>query len=272
MAGRKRSIHDHDATQGKEVEEQGEESDGDDEKMKKLIPLDEVDVSILKSYGQQGFCSRQIAQREEEIEKHKEIVNRLLGVRESDTGLLPPTNWDLEGDKLMMAQEAPLEVATCTKIIEAPASMSQSGQDSNNNNGQLEGEDPRSPSKPWDRVSPSAQDTQRKYVIKISQVARYVVGLGEKVAPTDVEEGMRVGVDRSKFSIQVPLPSKIDSAVSMMQVEEKPDVSYQDVGGCDDAVKELREVVELPLLSPDRFLKLGIEPPKGALLYGPPGE
>lgn len=57
----------------------------------------------------------------------------------------------------------------------------------------------------------------------------------------------------------------------MMQVEEKPDVTYSDVGGCKEQIEKLREVVETPLLSPERFVKLGIDPPKGVLLYGPPG-
>ena len=57
----------------------------------------------------------------------------------------------------------------------------------------------------------------------------------------------------------------------MMQVEEKPDVTYADVGGCKEQIKKLREVVELPLLEVDRFVTLGIDPPKGVLLYGPPG-
>lgn len=56
-----------------------------------------------------------------------------------------------------------------------------------------------------------------------------------------------------------------------MEVEDKPDVTYDDVGGCADALKELREVVETPLLHPERFTDLGIDPPKGVLLYGPPG-
>ncbi len=57
----------------------------------------------------------------------------------------------------------------------------------------------------------------------------------------------------------------------MMTVEEKPDVTYGDVGGCKEQVGKLREVVEMPLLSPERFVNLGIDPPRGALLYGPPG-
>jgi hypothetical protein len=54
-------------------------------------------------------------------------------------------------------------------------------------------------------------------------------------------------------------------------VEEKPDVTYNDVGGCKEALEKLREVVELPLLHPEKFVTLGIDPPKGILLFGPPG-
>ena len=146
------------------------------------------------------------------------------------------------------------------------------------------------------------------------QMAKFVVALDDKVAPTDIEEGMRVGVDRSKFKIKVPLPPKIDPSVrslwpavpvlgsslfaaplpttqvTMMTVEEKPDVTYDDVGGAEESLEKLREVVELPLLHPERFVSLGIDPPKvrtgmqlspppprslacpqGVLLYGPPG-
>ena len=56
-----------------------------------------------------------------------------------------------------------------------------------------------------------------------------------------------------------------------MTVEDKPDVTYDDVGGCKESLEKLREVVELPLLHPERFVSLGIDPPKGVLLYGPPG-
>ena len=47
-----------------------------------------------------------------------------------------------------------------------------------------------------------------------------------------------------------------------MKVEEKPDVTYSDVGGCKEQIEKLREVVETPLLHPERFVNLGIEPPK----------
>ena len=157
------------------------------------------------------------------------------GIKESETGLSAPSQWDLIADRQMLQEEQPLQVARCTKIINA-------GSD------------------------------DAKYVINLRQIAKFVVGLGEKVAPTDIEEGMRVGVDRTKYAIQIPLPPRIDPTVTMMTVEEKPDVTYDDVGGAGDALEKLREVVELPLLHPERFVTLGIDPPKGVLLYGPPGE
>ena len=60
-------------------------------------------------------------------------------------------------------------------------------------------------------------------------------------------------VDRTKYQIQIPLPPKIDASVTMMQVEEKPDVTYSDIGGCKEQIEKLREVVETPLLSVSAF-------------------
>ena len=59
---------------------------------------------------------------------------------------------------------------------------------------------------------------------------------------------MRVGCERAKYSIQLPLPPRIDPTVSMMEVDDKPDTTYSDVGGCKEQLEKLREVVETPLL------------------------
>ena len=91
------------------------------------------------------------------------------------------------------------------------------------------------------------------------------------MSPLDVEEGMRVGIEKKKYQIVLPLPPKIDPTVSLMTVEEKPSVTYDEIGGCKDQLEKLREVLELPLLNPQVFTQLGIDPPKGVLLYGPPG-
>ena len=107
-----------------------------------------------------------------DIDKLNKRINELVGVKESDTGLSPPAQWDLVSDKQMMQEEQPLQVARCTKII-----------------------------------NPNTDDA--KYVINVKQIAKFVVGLGDRVAPADIEEGMRVGVDRNKYQIQIPLPPKI---------------------------------------------------------------
>mmetsp|Transcript_13061 Transcript_13061/g.19537 ORF Transcript_13061/g.19537 Transcript_13061/m.19537 type:complete len:454 (+) Transcript_13061:103-1464(+) len=224
----------------------------DDDQSAAPPPLDSEDIALLKSYGL-GPYSVPIKEIEEEIKKHQQTVKDLIGIKESDTGLSQPSQWDLVGDKQMMQEEAPLQVARCTKIIAGEEEGAAA------NGGAAGGNDM------------SAQLAGNKYVINVKQIAKFVVGLGEKVAPTDIEEGMRVGVDRAKYSIQIPLPPKIDPTVSLMTVEDKPDVTYEDVGGAKDAMEKLREVLETPLLHPERFVALGIEPPKGVLLYGPPG-
>lgn len=80
-------------------------------------------------------------------------------IQESDTGLAPPHLWDIAADRQRMQEEQPLQVARCTKII-----------------------------------PDEKEDLDKaKYVINVKQIAKFVVNLGERVSPTDIEEGMRVG-------------------------------------------------------------------------------
>ena len=58
---------------------------------------------------------------------------------------------------------------------------------------------------------------------------------------------------------------------SFLVIDEKPNVKWEDIGGLDNEIKKIREVLELPLKKPDTFKKIGIEPPKGILIYGEPG-
>ena len=66
-------------------------------------------------------------------------------------------------------------------------------------------------------------------------------------------------------------PPEADSSIAMLGADEKPDVTYSDVGGMDSQKQEIREAVELPLTHFDLYKKIGIDPPRGVLLYGPPG-
>ena len=55
--------------------------------------------------------------------------------------------------------------------------------------------------------------------------------------------------------------------LKILQVEDKPNVTYNDVGGCKDQIQKLKEVVEASLLHPEKFIQLGIDPPKGLLFF-----
>lgn len=192
---------------------EGDENKPDEKK--KYVPLDEGDIEQLKKYGM-GPYADPIKKVEEENKGLVEEVKKLAGIKESDTGLAHPSQWNLNQDKQLTGKQ-PLQVARCTKII-----------------------------------NPNTEDA--KYMINIKQFAKYVVGLGEKVVATDIEEGMRVGVTLNKHTIELALPPKIDPTVTMMTVEEKPDITYADIGGCNDQMDRLREVVEMPLLNPEKFV------------------
>uniref|UniRef100_A0AAY5LAY5 AAA+ ATPase domain-containing protein n=1 Tax=Esox lucius TaxID=8010 RepID=A0AAY5LAY5_ESOLU len=73
------------------------------------------------------------------------------------------------------------------------------------------------------------------------------------------------------FSICRYLPREVDPLVYNMSHEDPGSVSYSEIGGLAEQIRELREVIELPLTNPELFLRVGIIPPKGCLLYGPPG-
>ena len=207
-------------------------NEADEAEQKDVKALDEGDINILKRYGMGPYATK-VKELEAENKEQIQNINKLVGIKESDIGLALPSTWNLAADKQLMSEDS-LQVAKVTKII-----------------------------------NPRTENA--KYMINLRQIAKFVVGLGKDVTPTDIEEDMRVAVEKHKYRIQIPLPPKIDANVTMMTVEDKPDVTYNDVGGAKEQLQKLKEVVEMPLLNPERFVQLGIDPPKGVLLYGPPG-
>jgi 26S proteasome regulatory subunit T3 len=87
----------------------------------------------------------------------------------------------------------------------------------------------------------------------------------------ELKPNTSIALHRHSSAVVDILPPEADSTISMMTVTEKPDVSYSDIGGMDIQKQEMREAVELPLSYPELYLQLGIDPPKGVLMYGPPG-
>lgn len=80
-----------------------------------------------------------------------------------------------------------------------------------------------------------------------------------------------VGLNRDRFFLIQKLPVEYDFRVKTMEVEENPNQKYQDIGGLDNQIQELIEAIVIPISHGESFRKLGIVPPKGVLLYGPPG-
>lgn len=108
-------------------------------------------------------------------------------------------------------------------------------------------------------------------IVKASSGPRYVVGCRSKVDKTKLKQGTRVALDMTTLTIMRMLPREVDPLVYNMSLEDPGQVSFGGIGGLNEQIRELREVIELPLKNPELFLRVGIKPPKGVLLYGPPG-
>jgi len=112
---------------------------------------------------------------------------------------------------------------------------------------------------------------EEKFIVKASSGPRYVVGCRTKVDKEKLLKGTRVALDMTTLTIMRVLPREVDPVVFNMLNESPGDVSYSSVGGLAEQIRELREVIELPLVNPELFDRVGIKAPKGVLLYGPPG-
>jgi 26S proteasome regulatory subunit T4 len=97
------------------------------------------------------------------------------------------------------------------------------------------------------------------------------VGCRSKVDKAKLKQGTRVALDMTTLTIMRMLPREVDPLVYNMSLEDPGQISFAGIGGLNDQIRELREVIELPLKNPELFLRVGIKPPKGVLLYGPPG-
>jgi len=108
-------------------------------------------------------------------------------------------------------------------------------------------------------------------VVKSSTGPTLVVQVSGFVDVSKLKPGVHVALNQRGSAIVEVLPISEDYYVKAMEVDERPRVRFSDVGGLHEQIRELREVVEIPLKNPELFSRIGIEPPKGVLLYGPPG-
>lgn len=110
-----------------------------------------------------------------------------------------------------------------------------------------------------------------KVVVRSSSGPNLVVNVSSNIDFQKLKPGISVAITQRGSTIVEILPSREDVYVKSFEVVEKPNLHYSEIGGLEEQINELREVVELPLKNPELFKEIGIEPPKGVLLYGPPG-
>jgi len=112
---------------------------------------------------------------------------------------------------------------------------------------------------------------KKKALVKVGPEGKYVVDINPKIDIAKLTPNVRVALKSDSYELHLILPNKVDPLISLMKVEKVPDSTYEMIGGCDKQIKELKEVVELPIKHPELFEALGIQQPKGVLMYGPPG-
>ncbi|KAF8491285.1 ATPase [Gautieria morchelliformis] len=110
-----------------------------------------------------------------------------------------------------------------------------------------------------------------RFIVKASSGPRYVVSFRPTLPLAKLKSGTRVSLDMTTLTVMRILPREVDPLVYKMSLEDPGGASFAGIGGLGEQVRELREVIELPLMNPELFLRVGIKPPKGVLLYGPPG-
>nr|AAW27345.1 SJCHGC09272 protein [Schistosoma japonicum] len=112
---------------------------------------------------------------------------------------------------------------------------------------------------------------KKKVLVKVQPEGKYVVDIDKNIEMSQISPNCRVALRSDSYILHKILPSKVDPLVSLMMVEKVPDSTYEMIGGLDKQIKEIKEVIELPVKHPELFDALGIAQPKGVLLYGPPG-
>jgi proteasome regulatory subunit len=113
--------------------------------------------------------------------------------------------------------------------------------------------------------------TDGRVIVKSSTGPDFVVNAAETVEHTKITVGSRVALNKQTLAVMGVLPASLDPLVTASEIVDKPTVSYGDIGGLGDQIREIREAVEYPLLRSELYRKVGVDPPKGVLLIGSPG-
>ncbi|KAJ9586258.1 hypothetical protein L9F63_020092, partial [Diploptera punctata] len=116
-----------------------------------------------------------------------------------------------------------------------------------------------------------AQEEVKRIQIGSTTGSNYYVRILSTIDRELLKPSASVALHKHSNALVDVLPPEADSSISMLQADEKPDVQYSDIGGMDMQKQEIREAVELPLTHFELYKQIGIDPPRGVLMYGPPG-
>lgn len=122
------------------------------------------------------------------------------------------------------------------------------------------------------KIGDKKEDIKQKALV-IKTTGRHTVYLPcpGLVESDDLKPGDLIACNKESFIVYEKLPAEYDSRVMAMEVDERPTEDYTDIGGLDKQIEELTEAIVLPMTHKERFINIGIRPPKGLLLHGPPG-
>ena len=112
---------------------------------------------------------------------------------------------------------------------------------------------------------------QERGIVRSSNGTVCQVALNQRLTPNVLKPGVRVALNQDTLAVIEVLHDAWDPMVSGAEMVERPDTDYDSVAGLEEQKQYVREAIELPLNSPELFEKVGVEPPKGILLVGPPG-
>ena len=112
---------------------------------------------------------------------------------------------------------------------------------------------------------------EERAIVRSSNGTVFQVSINQRIDPDRLKPGTRIALNQDTLSIIEVLHEAWDPMVSGAEVIESPNVDYTSVGGLDEQILQVREAIELPLEQPELFQTVGIQPPKGILLVGPPG-
>jgi proteasome regulatory subunit len=110
-----------------------------------------------------------------------------------------------------------------------------------------------------------------RVIVRSSAGPRFMVRSSPTISAEELKPGVRCTLNQQSLAIVELLPTSFDSQIYGMELVDSPQETYSDIGGLEIQINEIREAVELPLKSPELFIRIGVDPPKGVLLHGPPG-